>query len=246
MEKGARVCIHADAEALARTLAADCLDLANECIRDRGRFLIALAGGRTPRALYRRLAGTPTGGTDWSRWEVFYGDERCVAPDHTDSNHRMARETWLDHVPIPPARIHPMVSGAADPPADARAYARLLEALPRSRGMPVLDLILLGLGTDGHTASLFPGTDILAVSDRPVAAVRLKETGDWRISLTRPTLEQARHLWFVVTGGSKADTVSRILSPRDAHDASLPAATLRPAHGAVWHLDQDAAGAFST
>jgi 6-phosphogluconolactonase len=240
-EADRRVHVHDDAGQLARAVAAECLALARTCIGDRQRFRIALAGGRTPRTLYRQLATAPADEADWSRWEIFYGDERCVAADHPDSNHRMAREVWLDHVPIPPAQIHPMVRDPRDPPGDALAYAGVLEALPRSRGMPVLDLVLLGLGTDGHTASLFPDTDILAVTDRPVSAVHLAAGGGWRISLTRPVLEQARNLWFLVTGAGKAAIVARILGPSDRLDARLPAATLHPAHGATWHLDRAAA-----
>lgn len=236
-----RIRIHEDAAQLARAVAAECLALARHCIAARQRFRIALAGGHTPRALYRQLATASADEADWPRWEIFYGDERCVAPDHPDSNHRMAREAWLDHVPIPPAQIHPMVHDPRDPPGDALAYARALETLPRSGGMPVLDLVLLGLGTDGHTASLFPGTDILAVTDRPAAAVHPGAGGGWRISLTRPVIERARNLWFLVTGAGKAAIVARILGSSGPPEARLPAAVLQPAHGATWHLDRAAA-----
>jgi 6-phosphogluconolactonase len=236
-----RIRIHEDAAQLARAVATECLALARTCIAARQRFRIALAGGRTPRALYGELAGAPADEADWSRWEIYYGDERCVAAGHPDSNHRMAREAWLDHVPIPRAQIHPMVRDPRDPSGDALAYAGVLEALPRSRGMPVLDLVLLGLGTDGHTASLFPDSDILTVTDRPVAAVYLAASDAWRISLTRPMLEQARNVWFLVTGAGKAAIVARILGPCSPPDARLPAAALHPAHGATWHLDREAA-----
>ncbi|WP_081617240.1 6-phosphogluconolactonase [Thioalkalivibrio sulfidiphilus] len=240
-----QVRIHADPEELAATVASEVLDLAARCIRAHGVFRIALAGGRTPRALYEHLAQIGPGHGDWSHWEIFYGDERCVPQDDLDSNHRMAREAWLDRVPIPPERIHPMVTDPNDPEGDARRYGAVLSDLPRREGMPVFDLVLLGLGPDGHTASLFPGTDILEVTDRPVAAVYVPQKGSWRISLTRPALEQADALWFLVTGADKADTVARVLHPAGAEDAALPAALLAPARPPVWHLDRDAARSLS-
>lgn len=237
--------IHADPQTLAATVANEVLDLAQRYIRAHGVFRIALAGGRTPRALYEHLAQLGPGQQDWSRWEIFYGDERCVSPEDLHSNHRMTREAWLDHVPISRERIHPMVTDPNDPEGDARRYGAVLSDLPRREGMPVFDLVLLGLGPDGHTASLFPDTDILAVTDRPVAAVYVPQKDSWRISLTRPALEQADALWFLVTGADKADTVARVLQPDGAEDAALPAARLAPVHAPVWHLDRDAAASLT-
>lgn len=236
-----RLRIHPHAMSLARTVANECLELARTSLRRRGAFHVALAGGRTPETLYRALAASPRGATDWTRWHVFFGDERCVPPDHPASNQRMARRAWLDHVPVAPQHIHAMVQDPDQPEADARAYARLLEPLAGADGWPVLDLILLGIGTDGHTASLFPDTDILQVVDRPVAAVRHPADGGWRISLTRPVLARARSLWFLATGAGKAAVLARILRPATPSDAALPAALCnRP--DAVWHMDRAAAG----
>jgi 6-phosphogluconolactonase len=235
-----RIRIHPDTDALAHTVSHACLGLAGRCIRERGAFHVALAGGRTPEALYRRLAAAPPGAADWTRWQVYYGDERCVPQDHPDSNHRMVSRAWLDHVAIPREHIHPMVSDPDDPDADARAYTHTLAPLNGQDGVPILDLVLLGVGIDGHTASLFPGTDILQIADRPVAAVRHPGDGTWRVSLTRPVPARARALWFLVTGRAKAGVVRRVLHPATPGDRALPAA-LCNRDDAVWHLDREAA-----
>jgi 6-phosphogluconolactonase len=236
-----RARVHPDPSALALAVTRDCIALARSCIAAQGTFRIALAGGHTPAIVYRQLAMTSPDKARWSCWEVFYGDERCVSRDDPLSNHRMARAAWLDHVPIPVERIHPMVNHPDQPENDALAYARTLAALADTDGWPVLDLILLGVGADGHTASLFPGTDIIHVTDRPVAAVRHPDDGRWRISLTRPVLARARALWFLVTGSGKADVLRRVLLPRTPQDRTLPAVLCDRAD-AVWHVDRASAG----
>lgn len=231
--------IHADAEALSRAAAGYVLAAAQAAIATRGVFHLALAGGSTPRRLYQLLAATPADRVDWAHWQIWFGDERCVPADHADSNYRMAREALLDHVPIPAAQVHPMVHHPDDPAADAQAYAeQLARDLTTAAGVPVLDLVLLGMGDDGHTASLFPGTDILAVDDRPVAAVAVPGKG-WRISLTYPVLARARERLFLVAGAAKAPVLAKVLAAPQAA-APYPVARLAAGRGR-WLLDQAAA-----
>lgn len=221
-------------------------EIAADAIAERGSFRIALAGGNTPRGLYRCVAApSHTSRIDWRRVHVFFGDERCVPLDHADSNYRMANEAMLERVPIPSAQVHPMCHTPQAPEADAKRYAELLAAqIPCTGGIPVFDLILLGLGDDGHTASLFPGTPILQETDKTVAAVHVDKLDSWRVSLTFPVLNQARHLLFLVAGAGKADTVGRVFSPPGAEP--FPVQRIEPQGTVEWHLDQAAASQLST
>ena len=210
--------------------------LSADSIAARGRFTVALAGGSTPAALYRLLASPPfADGIDWSRWHVFWGDERCVPPDHPDSNYGMARLTLLDHVPIPPSQVCRIVG--EDPPQQAaEAYAATLADALAPDGH--LDLALLGIGDDGHTASLFPGTAALEERELTVAANWVPHLGAHRITLTLPTLIRARHVAVLATGADKADAVRRALVPRPG-DATPPIALVDPVDGpAHWHVTQ--------
>ena len=235
--------VFGDPDELAEAAARDCLAVANDAIVRQGRFHIALAGGSTPRRLYQRLARL-SADTNWTRWHVYFGDERCVPPDHLDSNYRMAREAWLDHVPIPQHQVHPMVLAPDEPEACARAYVRKLEALPAEDGWPILDLTLLGLGGDGHTASLFPESDALEVDDRPVAALAGPTPGPWRVTLTYPVLNRSKRLWFLVTGTGKRDVVTRI-HRGEGLEHPLPVQSLTPRGETVWYLDHEAAGGIT-
>mgnify|MGYP006289994235 CR=1 FL=1 len=210
-------------------------------VAERGAFRVALAGGSTPEGLYRRLAAPDLADlTPWDRAEVFFGDERCVGPRHPESNYRMAREALLDHVPVPRKRVHPM-DCRRDPQKAAADYARLLhERVPAGvNGVPELDLVLLGLGPDGHVASLFPGTTALTVTE-PVAPNYVIRLGAWRLTLTFPVLNAARRVWLLATGEAKADVVRRALAPAP-DDRPLPVHRLHPAgEWRVW-LDRAAA-----
>jgi len=237
-----RIHVHADAETLSEALADAVMAAANAAIAMRGRFDVALSGGRTPRDLHARLVARRAD-TDWSHWQVYFGDERCVPPDHPDSNYRMARETLLDHVPIPADQIHPMIGDRADledPAATAAAYAERLKSLSQRDGWPVFDLILLGLGEDGHTASLFPDSALLACTDRPTVAGYVDRLAAWRISLTLPILNHARVLYIAAAGASKAAVVARTLHG-EGLDRPLPVQRLHPRGELHWHLDHAAA-----
>ncbi len=241
--KPARIHICPDGVAIAEAVARRWGELAAAAIADRGVFHVALAGGGTPRLLYETLAAPPWRDTlDWSRTQVFFGDERSVAPDHDESNFRMARESLLDHVPLPAANIHRMAGEHRPLDEAADAYAATLEALlPRDdSGCPVFDLVLLGLGPDGHVASLFPDTPILRERGRWVAAVYVEKLQTWRLSLTFPVLDAARHLLLMVAGENKRQIVQAVLGDDSGADR-YPVQMLRPHGELAWYLDEAAA-----
>ncbi len=229
----ARIDTAADAEALAHRAARWIADLA---AASSGRFALALSGGSTPRRLYQLLAQSPyRDAMPWERAHWFWGDERFVPWDHPDSNYGMVRTALLARAPVPPENIHGIETGGA--PADAaRAYERVLDAyygggaLDPSR--PLFDVQLLGLGPDGHTASLFPGTSVLDERARRVAEV-IGAREEARITLTYPALESSRHTAFLVAGADKRAILSRVL----AGDQALPAARLRPVGDLTWFVD---------
>lgn len=244
---GASIQISDDAEAMAQTVRRRLVALGGEAVAARGCFRLALAGGSTPRILYRRLAEPEPGANlDWRRVEVFFSDERDVPPDHPDSNYRMARETLLDHVPIPPAQVHPMRTATCSLRRDSARYGAALRRLLPSAGggWPRFDLALLGLGTDGHTASLFPGTCVLHERTLSVAAVYVPQLQQWRMSLTLPVLEHARHLWFLVSGAAKAETLAAALA-QAGRGTRLPVQLLQPRGHVEWFCDRAAASALS-
>lgn len=216
---------------------------AAEAVSAQGRFTAALSGGKTPVALYDLLAKDPFASQiPWARVHLFWGDERCVPLDHVDSNYRLVRERLINHVPIPPANVHRM-PGEMDPVEAAARYEGQLREFfaPHGGGFPVFDLILLGLGEDGHTASLFPGTRALRESARWVAGHYVDAQKGWRITLTPPVINAARIVAFIVAGAGKAAVVKEILGGPLRPD-TLPAQVVRPAGGdLVWMLDREAA-----
>lgn len=205
---------------------------------------VALAGGRTPAKVYSALANPPwRERVDWSRVRWFWGDERAVPPDHPDSNYRMACETLLHPLGVLADRIHRMPADAADLPAAAREYEQVIRAwVPAGPGgIPVFDLVLLGLGADGHTASLFPSSSALAERERLVVAHQVPALRAWRMTLTIPLIRAARRIVFLATGADKAEAVSQVLSPQ-ADPRLLPGAAFRESAGrTVWVLDSPAA-----
>lgn len=233
--------IHPDPATLAHAAAERVATLARAAIAEHGSFHWALAGGNTPRALYTALADGPPP-WDWGRTHIYFGDERCVPPDDPQSNYRMARESLLDRVPIPPQQIHPILADAAYVRESARAYAHTLAAhLPRSPGgAPQFDLVLLGLGPDGHVASLFPGTCVLHQDHLAVAAVYVDRLHAWRISISLALINQARHVLLLVAGAEKAAMVAEVLGTAPG-TARLPVQRLQPQGGLEWFLDRAAA-----
>jgi 6-phosphogluconolactonase len=233
--------VGSDAAALAARAAEWVVETEAAAIASRGAFTIALAGGSTPMALYQRLASAPhRDRLDWSRWHVYFGDERACAPDHPESNYRLARETLLGHVPIPPAQVHRMEAERPDLDAAATEYSVLLEAtLPTGpAGAPRLDCILLGIGTDGHTASLFPGTPALDVVDAWAARGLATYAPYDRTTVTLPLIDGGGTVAFLVSGESKRTALAGVVA------GTVPAARVRPTHGELrWFLDRAAAGA---
>jgi len=228
---------------LAAIAAAAVVESAETAVAARGRFTIALAGGATPRASYERLAEPPQRERmPWGRTFVFFGDERGVPPDHPDSNYRMAAEALLDRVPIPRERIFRMRGEASDGDEAAAEYARTLATVFELRrgALPRFDLVLLGLGVDGHTASLFPGSPVLREVFRSVTAVHAAAAIiPERITLTLPVLNAAAEVIFIVAGAEKAKVVKAVLADSSI---SLPAGMIQPPDGRLrWLLDRDAA-----
>lgn len=231
----------ADAAALAVEAARRVQAAAAEALAARGRFALALAGGSTPRAAYARLARAPA---DWNRWQVFFGDERVVPVGHADSNERMARETWLAHVPIPAANVHRVRTELGAAAAAAEYEAEVRRTLGAGAGeVPVLDLVLLGLGPDGHTASLFPGSPAARERQRLVAPVLdAPKPPPERVTLTFPVFEAARAVLVLVAGADKAAALAGVLAEREP-ERELVARRLRHARGAlVWLADRAALG----
>jgi 6-phosphogluconolactonase len=226
-----------DAEAVAAAAAARLAELA--AAAPRAPFTVALAGGSTPRRLYELLAAEPLAArVPWERVECFFGDERAVAPDHPDSNFRMASEALLGRVPV---TAHRMAAEAGD----AGAYERLLaERIPaRREGVPVLDLVLLGVGEDGHTASLFPGTRALGERMRWVVMNDVPQLGTRRMTFTFRLINAAARVWILATGARKQRIVAACLGAEGGEAGAWPVRDVRPAHGElVWWLDEAAAG----
>jgi 6-phosphogluconolactonase len=271
-----------DAAQLADAAARVFAQRASEAIAARGVFRVALSGGSTPRALYRRLATMPVASAsasasapasasdpasastsatsgpaapadiaaaaagpviDWAHVQLFFGDERHVPPDHPDSNYRMVKEALLAHAPIPDANVYRIRTELPDAGDAAADYAQTLRRVfdVASGEWPRFDLVLLGLGPDGHTASLFPDTPVLHERSRMVAAVWVASMQTWRVTLTPPVLNHARTVLFLVSGAEKAETVHAVLEgPADPE--RLPAQLIAPSEGAVhWLLDAPAA-----
>jgi len=203
------------------------LDLAHKSLGERGEFRIALSGGNTPAPVYTRLAAIARD-LPWELTRITFGDERCVPPDDPESNFRMARETLLVPAAVPEKSIMRM-RGEIDPQIAAREYEDQLDFLATQRGEPIYrhDLILLGLGDDGHTASLFPGTAALEESTQRVVANFVPKLDAWRLTFTLPLINQARHICFLVDGKKKAGIIERVLEG----DPQFPASRVNPTAG---------------
>ncbi len=216
---------------VARAAAEEWVRASAEAIAARGKFIVALSGGSTPKTLYTLLASNEwRDRVDWKKVEVLFGDERCVPPEHADSNFRMANEALLSHVP---ARVH-RIEGELAPEEAARRYEPLV------RSLSPIDLVLLGMGADGHTASLFPGTPAVLEQTHLVTPVFVEKLNAWRISLTLPVINAAREILPLVTGAEKADKVRAVL---DADSKEMfPIRLVVPQSGRMlWLLDSAAA-----
>ncbi len=234
--------VYRDLETLSRAAAEELASIGQAAVEEHGRFTIALSGGQTPRPLYELLAREYRALVPWWKTEVFWGDERYVSPEDPLSNLRMAKEALLDHVPIPRDHVHPMPTLLPDIEEAAEAYEETL--MSHFHGpWPRFDLMLLGMGADGHIASLFPHNTALEEEARLVTAVRAEEADPpLRLTLTLPAMNHAANIHFLIAGASKASALARALAPRADLNAS-PAAGVRPADGrVVWWVDEGAAG----
>lgn len=237
--------VYGDRGALVRAEADRVVTIVRAAILARGRCALALSGGSTPRPLYELLA-TPdfASAIDWMRVHVFWGDERCVPPDHPDSNFRMTREALLDRVPIPSGNVH-RIAGEEAPEVAARAYEDTLRAyfgVPQGPPERSFDLVLLGMGDDGHTASLFPGTPAVTEERSWVVANHVTQPREmWRITLTPVVLNAAAVVTFLVAGAGKAERLYEVLEDPPP-SLSLPVQRIHPTHGALtWMVDAAAA-----
>ncbi len=219
-------------------------------VRDHSRADVALSGGSTPRALYELLA-TPefAASIPWENVHIWFGDERCVPPDNEQSNYRMASESLLNHVSVLPQRIHRM-KGELEPVAAAAEYEdEIRKELPFQNGMPVFDFNLLGVGPDGHTASLFPGTAALQEEIKVTVGHFVPNVQMNRITLTFPAINNSAVIAFLVSGADKADILAHIFRPIEPDQTPYPSQMVRALHGKLyWLLDAPAAtqlhGAF--
>jgi 6-phosphogluconolactonase len=232
--------IYSDLEVLSHAVAKLFAAEARRAVQARGRFMVVLAGGSTPRCTYELLAREPFRElVPWQNTHIFWGDERCVPADDLRNNALMSRQALLDHVPVPSEQVHPMICDSS-PRAAAVEYEALLRGF-FANGRPRFDLVLLGLGENGHTASLFPGTSVLEEQQRWVAEVYVAEEGLHRLTLTAATINQAAMVVFLVSGHGKAPILRKVLKEaQDSH--SIPARLIKPVDGGLlWLVDRDAA-----
>lgn len=208
-------------------------------------FHLALAGGSTPKSIYELMAREPyCSNLPWDKMHFYFGDERCVPADHTDSNYRMTRQALLSKVPVPESNVHPIVVDLQDVAASAKRYEDELKShLPRNDSVSVFDLVLLGIGDDGHTASLFPGTPILKETAKWVDAVYVEKFDAWRISLTYPIINAAANVFVIAAGSGKSDILKNVIvgERKESGDFQYPVQGIQPAGDLVWYLDRAAA-----
>jgi 6-phosphogluconolactonase len=210
---------------------------ARAAIAKRGVFYVALAGGSTPKGLYQKLATQPyIDQIDWSRVHLFFGDERCVLPTHDDSNYKMAKLAMIDHIPIPETNVHRMPTEEGVAPDVAIRYCRKIKEVMEEESF---DLVLLGLGPDGHIASLFPDTEALEVTDKLTTSLYVEKFESWRVTLTYPVINAAKQVIVFIAGEAKAAIVNDITT--DAVEG-LPVQRLAPQGEYYWFMDAAAAG----
>lgn len=236
--------ISEDQTELANELAGEIADMANRSAFRKKPFTIALSGGSTPHLLFSVLGDKFAPKADWSYTHFFWVDERCVPPEDSESNFGMTKKTLIDKIKIPRANIH-RIRGENDPVKEAIRYeAEIKKITRRVNNLPLFDLIILGLGEDGHTASIFPHNRELLVSDRICDVAVHPVTGRKRVTLTGPVINNADNIIFLVTGSAKANIVAGIIESPGA--VNYPAAAIEPSHGTIkWYLDLDAASMLS-
>jgi 6-phosphogluconolactonase len=210
---------------------------ARSAIAKRGVFYVALAGGSTPKGLYQMLAAMPySSKIDWSRVHLFFGDERCVLPSHNDSNYKMVSEAMIDMLPIPETNVHRMPTELSDASEVAKRYAETMTKVMKAEPF---DLVLLGLGPDGHIASLFPDTPALEVTDSLTTELYVEKFASWRVTMTYPVINAARQVIVFIAGEAKSAIVSDVMT---GAIEGLPIQRLVPQGEYYWYMDAAAAG----
>jgi 6-phosphogluconolactonase len=239
--------VQASASLVAEAAADRFVSSAGDAVRTRGEFIVALSGGSTPRSMYALLAAEPRRSrVDWSRVQILWGDERCVPPDHAASNYRMACEALLSHVPVPEANVH-RIRGEDKPEAAAAEYERVIRRVlhtpvgpPHGTPEARIDLVLLGLGPEGHTASIFPGSTEVQASAKWVRATYVHAVSMWRITVMPALINAAAEVAFLVSGGEKADILRQVLEGPQ-QPSLLPAQLIAPQGSLLWLVDAAAA-----
>ena len=226
-----------DATSLIKAAAEHFVSTARSAIAKRGVFYVALAGGSTPKGLYEKLATSPyLEQIDWARVHLFFGDERCVPATHDDSNFKMARQAMIDLIPIPTENVHRMPTESGDAADVAVRYADTMKFVMKDAPF---DLVLLGLGPDGHIASLFPDTPALDVTDTLTTHLYVEKFDSWRVTITYPVINAARQVIVFIAGEAK-EAIVRDITSNDV--SGLPVQRLAPQHDYYWFMDQAAAG----
>jgi 6-phosphogluconolactonase len=235
-----QVSVFPDIDSLSHAAAELFASLSRAAIRSHGRFAAALSGGSTPRRFYSLLGSLPyRANIDWKRVHIFWADERCVAPSHEESNYKLAADTFLLKAAVPVENIH-RIRGEEGPEVAAAGYQEELHGFFIGSQKPVFDLVILGAGVDGHTASLFPGSALLQERTRDVVPVYRKRPAVDRVSLTLPVLNRAANVLFLAAGRDKADIVYEVL--KSDNQWQYPAGLARPFNGVLsWFLDEAAA-----
>ncbi len=230
-------------EDIAEQISQDIASLLNYNAANNKETFISLSGGNTPKILFRKMSGDFRDKIRWDKLHLFWGDERCVPPDDEESNYGMAREYLLNNIDIPEKNIH-RIRGEEDPDKEAaRIAAEINSIVPEADGLASFDLNILGLGEDGHTASLFPGKKLKNIAERTAGVAVHPKTSQKRISLTLEVINNSKQNMFMVTGENKADIIYEIMSRKDA-GKRYPAGKVRAAEIIKWYIDEEAAGDF--
>ncbi|MFN2493003.1 MAG: 6-phosphogluconolactonase [Pyrinomonadaceae bacterium] len=239
--KEANVFVFDTSEQLALAAAQRFVDYSHASILDHNLFSVSLAGGQTPRRVYELLASEPfNSAVAWPSVHLFFGDERCVPPDNPESNYGMVYSTLISKIPIPPNNVHRII-GESDAAGSAELYEKELKSFFAKQSLPRFDLVLLGLGEDSHTASLFPGTDTLGEKARWVVKTRAPGLKQDRITLTIPVFNHAARVMFLITGSRKARPLADVLLGPKRPDGLLPAQAIGPLNGTLeWLIDRQA------
>lgn len=240
--KGARV--FADLDALSHAVSEECVRAANRAVGERGKCLIALSGGHTPERAYQIWSTEYRDKMPWAKAHFFWGDERFVGADDPKSNYRMARERLFKNTPVPPENIHPILTSYPNTDEAAREYEKVLRTFIGESGQS-FDVMMLGIGVEGHTASLFPGSPALAEQKRWVVGVKAPAEPPVRISLTFPVLRRARATYFLAAGADKEGIIATLRRDSAAETSKLPVAMLKPEGEEIWFLDKAADGPLS-